>query len=394
MFEPESLLRTSQKNVHRQPAEAETTDLNDKLILENILCSTDSAIIATDLNYRIIYSNPSAERILGYRFDHSSKSLITDVCSKLALEPEYLKQITDEIRCEGLFQFSLKLDKENDLKYLECKFSGIWNEDRVLIGFLLMAQDVTEREKGFSALRAHRSELAQVARLNVMGEMASSLAHELNQPLTVISSYCDAALNFIDNEKEHCSGRVLNALKQSRSQALRAGEIIRGIRQLVRKEAGERRTADINSLVDNVVGLIESEIHDHEIILRCYMDPELPSISVDGIQIEQVILNLLRNALEAMDACGELIISTALHESGEKITVSILDDGPGFPDGVSDRLFDAFFTTKTNGLGMGLSISKTIVEAHGGSLSAENIHPHGALFSLMLPVVVDGDNDE
>ncbi|MCF6235892.1 MAG: ATP-binding protein [Gammaproteobacteria bacterium] len=389
MFESKPLLCASKKNVH-QSEELETTDLNDKLILKNILYSADSAIIATDLNYRIIYSNPATEKILDYRFDASSKSLITDVCSRLALEPEYLEKITDEIHTEGSFQFSIKLDKGDALKCIECKFSGIWNEHRVLIGFLLMAQDVSEREKGFSVIRAHRAELAQVARLNVMAEMASSLAHELNQPLTVISSYCDAALNLIDNDNVPCSDRVINALRQSRSQALRAGEIIRSIRQLVRKEEGERRSVNINNLLGNVIELVETDIHDQKIVLRCYMDSELPWVSVDGIQVEQVILNLLRNAVESMEAYGELIISTALHEDGEKIIISILDDGAGFSEEISDRLFDPFFTTKANGLGMGLSISKNIVEAHGGSLCAENIRPHGALFCLTLPVAVNG----
>ncbi len=389
-----SLLRSFKKSGRHQSVKFETTALNDKLILENILYSTDSAIIATDLKYRIIYSNPSAERILGYHFDGSNKKTISDLCLKLALEPEYLEQITDEIRCEGLFQFSIKLDKEDNLNYIECKFSGIWDEHGELIGFLLMAQDVTEREEGFSALRAHRAELAQVARLNVMGEMASSLAHELNQPLTVISSYCDAALNLIENDKESCSDRILNTIKQSRSQALRAGEIIRSIRQLVRKEGGERRLAGINDLVANVVKLVESEIHEQEVVLQRYMNPDLPLVSVDRIQIEQVILNVLRNALESMGAYGELIISTAMHESGKKLIVSIQDDGPGFSEGVREQLFEPFFTTKTNGLGMGLSISKTIMETHGGSLCAESIQPHGALFCLTLPVVVDGVNDE
>ena len=394
MFENSSLLlRTFKKSARRQPVKFKETKLNDKLILENILYSTDSAIIATDLDYRIIYSNPSTERILGYQFDSSSKDSISDLCLKLALEPEYLQQITDEIRSEGLFQFSLKLDKEDNIHYVECKFSGIWDEYGELIGFLLMAQDVTEREEGFAALRAHRSELAQVARLNVMGEMASSLAHELNQPLTVISSYCDAALNLIENDKESCSDRILNTIKQSRSQALRAGEIIRGIRQLVRKEEGRRRAADINDLLNNVIKLVESEIHGQEVTLLRYMSSELPSVSVDRIQIEQVILNLLRNALESMGAYGELTISTAMHINGDKVTISIQDDGPGFSEGMIERLFEPFFTTKNNGLGMGLSISKTIVETHGGSLCAENIQPHGALFCLTLPVVVDGGND-
>ena len=332
---------------------------------------------------------------MDYRFDSSSKSLITDVCSRLALEPEYLEKITDEIHSEGLFQFSIKLDKGGGLKYVECKFSGIWDEHhRALIGFLLMAQDVSEREKGFSLIRAHRAELAQVARLNVMGEMASSLAHELNQPLTVISSYCDAALNLIGNDNIPCSEHVLNALRQSRSQALRAGEIIRSIRQLVRKEEGQRRSININNLLDNVIELVEPEIHDQKIIFQRCINSELPLVYVDGIQIEQVVLNLLRNAVESMEAYGELIISATMHEDGGKITVSILDDGVGFSEEVRGRLFDPFFTTKTNGLGMGLSISKNIVEAHGGSLCAENIQPHGALFCLTLPIAVDGDYDE
>ncbi len=390
MFESGSvLLRTFKKRSCQPPQKFKATELNDKLILENVLYSVDVAIVATDLNYRIIYSNPSTSRILGYYFNGYDKDSITDLCLKLALEPDYLEQITDEIRNEGLFQFSLKLDRDDGLIYVECKFSGIWDEHGELIGFLLMAQDVTEREEGSAALRSHRAELAQVARLNVMGEMASSLAHELNQPLTVIASYCDAALNLINSNKETCSDRILNTIKQSRLQALRAGEIIRGIRQLVRKENGKRRPVSINRLMNSVIKLVEAEIHGQEIILRRSMKSGLPLVSIDRIQIEQVILNLLRNALESMGTYGELVVSTMMHESGKKVLVSVQDNGPGFSEGMVDRLFDPFFTTKPNGLGMGLSISKTIVEIHGGSLWAENVQPHGALFCLTLPVVVE-----
>ena len=235
----------------------------------------------------------------------------------------------------------------------------------------------------------HQAELAHMARLNMMGEMATGMAHELNQPLAAIATYADVALRLqgADNKQPEL---LEEALQGARQQAIRASEIIRHLRQLVRKQAPQKTEVDINALVAGVVGFIQFEARKHEIQVTLQLDETLSNVSIDSIQLEQVLLNLVRNSIEALQAVAdkkrEVSIHTSLNRDGW-LQLEVADNGPGMDAEILSNLFKPFVTTKgAAGMGMGLSISHSIIEAHGGQLWAESKAGQGARFVLTLPL--------
>ncbi len=229
--------------------------------------------------------------------------------------------------------------------------------------------------------------LMHVSRLATIGEMASGVAHELNQPLTAIVTYAQACTRLIDRG-DPSLGDVRDALQQIASQAIRAGGIIGRLRSLVRSGETERRPNDINALVGEVRELMETDARVQGVSLRLELAAGLPPVSVDGAQIQHVLLNLLRNALEALadvePARREIAIRTARAGDGN-VELSLSDTGPGVAPDAVDRIFDPFFTTKEAGTGLGLAISATILRLHGGRLGHRPVSPVGACFFARLP---------
>jgi len=231
--------------------------------------------------------------------------------------------------------------------------------------------------------------LMQVSRLATIGEMAAGVAHELNQPLTAIATYAQACTRLLDRG-EPSLGDVRDAMTQIASQAIRAGDIIRRLRSLVRNDETALRSRDLNALIGELKELMETDARVHAVRLRIELAEGLPPVCVDGVQIQHVLLNLLRNSLEAMDGIGperrEIAIRTTL-SSDRSVELSVADAGCGIDPKVADRIFDPFFTTKAAGTGLGLSISATIMRAHGGSLTYRPGGPVGACFIARLPAI-------
>ena len=232
----------------------------------------------------------------------------------------------------------------------------------------------------------HLSDLAHVTRLSTMGEMASGLAHELNQPLTAIANYIRGSLRRID--KGNLEASELEAIMlQSVNEAERAAEIIRRMRAFVNKEDPHHENVEINDLITRVSGFLRSEMERGSISLKLSLADDLPVLSVDAIQIEQVLLNLLRNAIDAVRAPWqgkrELEILSRLGED-DMIHVEVRDSGSGLPEGKQKQIFDPFFTTKDEGMGMGLSISRTIIEAHGGAMYTDSSEKN-TIVGIALP---------
>jgi two-component system sensor kinase FixL len=252
--------------------------------------------------------------------------------------------------------------------------------------------DITERKTALEQLQRHQSELAHVSRLNTMGEMAVGLAHELNQPLSAMSIYAHACLNHLEKEGPEPL-RTRDMLGRIVGEAHRAAEIIRRLRGFVRKLEQPNTLVDVNDLVGDVVALTAFEARTRRVTIRLALSESLPLVKGDSIQLEQVLVNLVRNSFEAMEKLSPsekvMQIKTQLipGDAGN-IEISVIDPGTGVSDECMDRLFTAFFTTKPEGLGMGLSISRSIVEAHGGRLWAESGVRHGAVFRFTLPVPV------
>jgi signal transduction histidine kinase len=247
-----------------------------------------------------------------------------------------------------------------------------------------------ERAEEALRLGAHEAELRKrllhLTRVTTVGELASSIAHEVNQPLTAISTYAQACRRMIQTGGEDAA-QVSHVLGRITDEALRAGEIIHRLKELVRRRESERRRCSVNALILQMAPLAQLDARLHGVALRLSMAPGLPEVMADGVQIQQVVLNLIRNgvdALEALGAGGEVLVETRLADPGE-ILVAVTDHGCGLPDAVMDELFQPFFTTKADGMGMGLSISRSIVVMHGGRLWYERLQPHGTTFRFTLP---------
>ncbi len=257
-------------------------------------------------------------------------------------------------------------------------------EAKSLRGFLL---DITERKRTEEEAGQLRERLAHVARLSTMGELAAGIAHEVNQPLTAIATYARACTRMIQRGAVQ-DEKVLRALDQIGDEALRAGSIIHHLKDLVRKRESKRQPCDINDLIRDVVQLASLDARLESIGLRLDLGERLPPSRVDAVQVQQVILNLIRNGVEAIkqldSAPGYITVATATRDS--ELRVSVSDQGPGISADVEAALFQPFFSTKAGGMGMGLSISRSIITAHGGRLwFTPNAGP-GTTFHFTLPI--------
>jgi C4-dicarboxylate-specific signal transduction histidine kinase len=231
-----------------------------------------------------------------------------------------------------------------------------------------------------------------MSRLNVMGEMATGIAHELNQPLTAIANYAATACKMIDSENKQPE-KIVSVLDSVQVQAKRASEIIHRLRKFVKKQSLQKSSVALNHLVTDVVGFMEIETKNYNVNVELDLQEGLPIVFVDAIHIEQVLLNLIRNSLEAMMPVDEnsrvLTVCTRLDHDGTPL-VEIADSGPGIDSNTLKRIFEPFVTTKgTKGLGMGLSISRSIIEAHGGRIWAKSEPGKGSRFYVTVPIRAD-----
>jgi two-component system sensor kinase FixL len=237
--------------------------------------------------------------------------------------------------------------------------------------------------------KEHLDELAHVARLCLMGEMGTGIAHEVNQPLTAIASYTQACLRFIGVENPDLD-QLSEILFKIHQQALKAGQIIHRMKDFVSTRKIYRTATDINTLVEDAVSLCASDFKQNNIRLELDLTKNLPSVTVDNVQIEQVLLNLIRNSIDALidlptTSQRQLLIQTRM-KSLNQIEVKVKDNGPGIDETQKEKILTPFFTTKPTGMGMGLSISRSIIEAHEGDLTFNSNPEEGTTFYFTLPV--------
>src|SRR5262245_23878718 len=247
-------------------------------------------------------------------------------------------------------------------------------------------RDISERKQAEAALREAQTGLAHVTRVTTMGELAASIAHEVNQPLAAVVTKANACLRWLAGGTPKLE-EAREAVERIIRDGKRASDVIGRIRALVKKSGSERVCLNINEVVHEVVGLIHSEIQKNGVVLRMELAADLPRVLGDRVQLQQVILNLMMNGIEAMsgitDRSRELLIRSRQHES-DKVLVAVQDSGVGLQSKGLDHLFKAFFTTKPKGMGMGLAISRSIVENHGGKLWASPNDGPGATFQFTL----------
>jgi PAS domain S-box-containing protein len=271
----------------------------------------------------------------------------------------------------------------------------IWEEvslRTVLIGgerrVLAVARNITDRKRAETQTQEHLAELTRAWHANTLGEMASGLAHELNQPLCAIVNYSNGCLR-LTRKKDYSMDTVRDSIERIAAQAQRAADIIKRIRGLVAKRDPQRTSLDLEVILAEAVLMLRDEALKHNVAIISRLEAGLPMVRGDSVEIEQVVLNLMRNAIEAMSdgqiAHQNLTISTRL-SNPEEVEVAVADTGRGISPELSEKIFDSFFTTKRQGLGIGLSLSTRIIEAHGGRLWVESDGRSGATFRFTLPV--------
>lgn len=357
--------------------------------LQSILHTVPDAMVVIDEHGLIQSFSSAAERQFGY----TEVEVVGRNVSMLMPEPyrsshdSYLERYnrTGERRIIGIGRVVVGERKDGSTFPMELSVGEMQSRDRrYFTGFV---RDLTERHVTQSRLQDLQSELIHVSRLSALGEMSSALAHELNQPLLAISSYLGGLQRMIRNGAELSGERVDDILTKTIEQSLRAGEIIRHLRSFVSQGEAERHVESVAKIVQeaSALGLIGARQQGVHISLT--LDPRADLVLADRIQIQQVLLNLIRNAMEAMaggDQRSLEISSRALDQ--EWLELSVADTGPGLPESVSSRLFQPFVTTKEQGMGVGLSICRTIVEAHGGQIVAVANPPGGTVFRFTLPL--------
>jgi len=272
---------------------------------------------------------------------------------------------------------------------VEYSSTPIRDENGKTTGAVVVFRDITERKKAAEEARQHQIELAHVARLSTMGEMASGIAHELNQPLSAISNYTRGSIRLLQSGKDESREKLIEVMERVATQAERAGEIIRQLRRFIRKEEPERKWVDLNRLIRELVAFLQPELRKAQVTLALQLHEPLPELWAHDIQLEQVLLNLTRNAIESMQDVPSgrrrLMIRTTPLKGGD-LELLVEDSGHGIPEKLRERIFEPFITTKEQGMGLGLSISRGIIEAHGGRLLLDQASGQGTRLRIILPI--------
>jgi PAS domain S-box-containing protein len=280
---------------------------------------------------------------------------------------------------------------DGSLKYVRA-VARVVNDAPGYLEYVGAVMDVTATRRAEEQLNLARAELAHVARVTTMGELTAAIAHEVSQPLTGLVSSGHACLRWLAGETPDLEA-ARRAVERMINDGSRAGEVITRIRAMVRKSQPRRDQLNVNDTIREVVALVRGEFQRNAVSLRTEFSNDLPLVPADRIQLQQVILNLIVNALEAMSGVSQLQRELSLgseQDGSNGVLITVRDSGAGLDRTSMDRLFDAFYTTKAQGMGMGLAISRTIIESHGGTLWATPNEPHGAIFRFRLPT--DGEH--
>ena len=364
--------------------------------LRSILATVPDAMVVIDEKGMILSFSAAAEKMFGY----AESEVVGENVSMLMPSPDrerhdsYLHnyRITGERKIIGIGRVTTARRRDGNTFPIELSVGEAWIDGkRIFTGFI---HDVTERQKAELTMQDLQSELAHVGRVSEMGTLASSLAHELNQPLTAIASYCEGARELLSGQLDSETVETIRgALDEAAAQSVRAGEIVRRMRDFLSHGVTEHRLEHLPRLVSeaNALALVGSREHGIEVLIS--LDSRGDQVFVDRVQIQQVLVNLIRNAIEAMadSPVRSLTLTSSLSPSGF-VTISIEDTGSGISESIAPQLFQPFITSKEAGMGIGLSICRTIIEAHGGRIWFEPGEDRGTIFRFTLPAA--GDHDD
>lgn len=358
--------------------------------LESILDTVPDATVVIETDGTMVSFNAAAVRQFGYEaFEAVGRNVSMLMPSPYREQHDgYIERYlaTGEKRIIGIDRVVVGQRKDGTTFPMKLAVGEMRSGGKTYFtGFI---RDLTEREESAARLQEAQAELARLARLSELGEMASTLAHELNQPLSAIANYVQGCVRLLDKVEEEHAVRMRGALSETAKQALRAGDIIRHLREFVTRGETERRAEDVKKLVEEAgaLALVGSRERGIKSVFDFRSTDDL--VIVDRVQIQQVLTNLMRNAIEAMRESKrkELTVSTSNPRPGE-LSIAVADTGPGISDEIATQLFQPFVTTKPGGMGIGLSISKRIIESHDGEISVSRNLAGGATFTFTLPTV-------
>jgi PAS domain S-box-containing protein len=355
-----------------------------------LLDLSHDTIFVRDMTDVIAYWNRGAEELYGWKKEEAVGKVTHQLMQTIFPQP--LEDIMAELLRTGRWEGELVHTKKDGTQAV---VASRWSVQRDVLGnavaILETNNDITERRRAEEALQKAQAELAHVARVTTMGVLTSSIAHEVNQPLGAIVTNANAALRWLAGQPPHID-EARETLTRIIRDGHRAGEVIGGVRALLKKTATTTTRVELNALIQDTMTLVQGELRRHRILLRTELAEDLPPVAGDRVQLQQVILNLMMNGIEAMSAVTdrprELLIRSRSNASGA-VLVSVQDAGTGLDPQGAEQLFEAFYTTKAEGMGMGLAICRLIVEGHGGRLWASANEPYGAVFQFTLPSTQD-----
>jgi two-component system, LuxR family, sensor kinase FixL len=365
-----------------------THDIKDQAALLDL---THDAIYVRDANDIITYWNVGAEELYGWQRDeaigHNAAQLLN------AKFPLPLDVIAKELNAKGRWRGEITHTKRDGTDVtVASRWSQQHDEKGRAFGTMVTNSDITEQKRAEDALHKAQAELAHVTRVMTLGELTASIAHEVNQPLAAVVTNGEAALRWLQRDVPNLS-EVQSSLERIIGNGRRASDVVARLRALARKSDLMHAELDVNELVDDVLLLVERELIARNISLKLDLAPGDLQVLGDRVQLQQAIINLVVNAVQAMssmtDRSRSLQIRTRnlLDEAGEKsIVVEVSDTGPGIDPSIANKLFSAFYTTKADGMGMGLSICRSIIESHGGKISVSSELGQGATFVVRLPI--------
>lgn len=357
--------------------------------LRSILATVPDAMVVIDEKGTILSFSAAAERMFGYAEADvlgENVRILMPLPDRERHDQYLINYLTTGIRkIIGVGRVTTALHRDGNTFPIELSVGEAWlGERRIFTGFI---RDLTERQQTLLRLQDLQSELAHVGRISEMGTLASSLAHELNQPLTAVASYCESARDLLDDEpNRETLDMVKEALDEAAQQAIRAGQIVRRLRDFMSTGETERHIESLQRLINeaNALALVGSREHGIDVQLK--LDPGADRVVVDRIQIQQVLVNLIRNAIDAMlDTDTRCLALRTARDGHGFVEVTIEDTGSGISDAIASQLFQPFVTSKQNGMGIGLSICRTIIEAHGGRIWFDPGANGGTAFHFTVP---------
>jgi PAS domain S-box-containing protein len=368
-----------------------TAEEKHKAHLDELFEQSPEAIIFVDLHDRVIRVNKEFTHIFGYESGEAVNHSCTELIVPVQLRDEALEMRKRLVSGQHVSLETLRKRKDGaDVHVSEVAFPVIANGKS--IGLYMIFRDITASRQALDELQKAQAELAHLSRITTMGELAASIAHEINQPIGAIVTNGNAAVRWLAQVPPNVEGAE-ESVEFIVRDANRAAEVIGRIRSLLSKDATPMVSQDMNEIVREVLALTAFETKSRDVRIQTDLDKDLPSILGDRVQLQQVVLNVVMNSLDAMNSIDDRSRELCIRSSRnvDSVVIQIKDTGHGLDASCTDSIFEPFFTTKKGGIGMGLKISRSIIEVHGGRMWAEPGRPHGAIVSFSLPIEVKAE---